>query len=157
MAKISPFLWFDDRAEEAANLYVSLFPDSRILSVSRYPEGTPAVGGSVMSVSMTLCGLDVQAFNGGPHFSFTEAVSLFVDAEDQNEIDRLWDALTAEGGSPSRCGWLTDRFGLSWQIVPPVLGRLLADPDPEVSARVMQAMLAMSKLNIAELERAAAG
>ncbi len=157
MAKISPFLWFDDGAEDAAELYVSLFPDSAILSTSRYPDGSDGVRGSVMSVSMSLSGLEVQAFNGGPHFSFTEAISFFVEAETQSEIDRLWDALIAGGGSPSRCGWLTDPFGLSWQIVPPALGRLLADPDPAVSSRVMQAMLAMTKLEISELEAAAAG
>jgi predicted 3-demethylubiquinone-9 3-methyltransferase (glyoxalase superfamily) len=154
MQKISPFLWFDDQAEEAANFYVSIFENSAILGVSRYGEGAPRPAGSAMSVTFVLGGLELQALNGGPEFSFTEAISLFVTAETQDEIDDLWEKLTSGGGAPSRCGWLKDRYGLSWQIVPPVLGELLGDPDPVRSGRVMQAMLAMSKIDIAGLRSA---
>jgi predicted 3-demethylubiquinone-9 3-methyltransferase (glyoxalase superfamily) len=154
MSSISPFLWFDTDAYEAAELYVSLFPDSRILNVGRYPEGSPGEPGSVMSVSFVLDGLEVQALNAGPQFPFTEAFSFFVQADTQEKIDHYWDALIADGGAPSQCGWLKDRFGLSWQIVPPRLGELLGDPDPERAARVMRAMLGMQKIVIAELEAA---
>jgi len=151
MQKISPFLWFNDQAEEAANLYVSIFKNSKIVSVSRTGDG------AAMGVSFVLDGLELQALNGGPVFTFTEAISLYVNAETQAEIDELWDKLLADGGEPSRCGWLKDKFGLSWQIVPPVLTQLLGDPNPEVANRVMQAMLGMGKLDIAGLEAAAAG
>ncbi|GAB2460217.1 putative 3-demethylubiquinone-9 3-methyltransferase (glyoxalase superfamily) [Conyzicola lurida] len=154
MSSISPFLWFDKDAYEAAELYVSLFPDSRILNVGRYPDGSPGEPGSVMSVSFVLDGLEVQALNAGPQFPFTEAFSFFVQADTQEKIDRYWDALIADGGAPSQCGWLKDRFGLSWQIVPPRLGELLGDPDPERAGRVMQAMLGMQKIVIADLEAA---
>jgi predicted 3-demethylubiquinone-9 3-methyltransferase (glyoxalase superfamily) len=154
MQKISPFLWFDNEAEEAANFYVSVFENSEIRDVSRYGEGAPVPAGTVMSVSFGLDGLEIQALNGGPQFSFTEAISLFVAAETQEEIDRLWDALTADGGEPGPCGWLKDRYGLSWQIMPPVLGELLADPDPARAGRVMQAMLTMGKIDIAGLQAA---
>jgi len=154
MPKISPFLWFDDQAEEAANHYVSIFKNSAILGVSRYGEGAPRPAGTTMSVSFVLDGLEMQALNGGPEFPFTEAVSLFVTAETQDEIDELWDKLTSGGGEPGRCGWLKDRYGLSWQIVPPILVELLGDPDPDRSSRVMQAMLAMGKLDIAALQAA---
>jgi predicted 3-demethylubiquinone-9 3-methyltransferase (glyoxalase superfamily) len=154
MTSISPFLWFDDAAEEAAEFYVSLFPDSRIVSVGRYPEGSPLPAGTAMSVSFVLDGLEVQAMNAGAGPSFTEAVSFFVQVETQDEIDRYWDALTADGGEPGQCGWLKDRWGLSWQIVPPLLGRLLSDPDAARAGRVMQAMLGMKKLVIADLESA---
>ncbi|HQY34153.1 VOC family protein [Actinotalea sp.] len=157
MQTISPFLWFDDQAEQAAELYVSLFPDSRIVSVSRYPEGSPGPVGQAMSVTFELDGLGLQALNGGPAFTFTEAISLLVRVETQEEIDRLWDALTADGGEPGQCGWLKDRWGLSWQIVPPVLFELLADPDPERAGRAMQAMLTMGRLDIAALRAAADG
>jgi predicted 3-demethylubiquinone-9 3-methyltransferase (glyoxalase superfamily) len=153
MQKISPFLWFDDQAEEAANFYVSVFKNSEILNVSRYGEGAPRPAGSAMSVSFVLDGLEFQALNGGPEFSFTEAISLFVHAETQEEIDDLWEKLTA-GGSPSQCGWLKDKYGLSWQIVPPVLGELLSDPDPNKSSRVLQAMLGMTKIDISGLRAA---
>ncbi|WP_127125368.1 VOC family protein [Georgenia sp. SYP-B2076] len=156
MQRISPFLWFDDHAEEAAEFYVSLFPNSGIRHVSRYGAGGPGAPGSAMSVSFVLDGMEVQALNGGPQFSFTEAISFFVRAETQQEIDRLWDALTA-GGEPSQCGWLKDRYGLSWQIVPPALDELLGDPDPDRAARAMRAMLGMSKLDIAALRAAADG
>ena len=152
MSLISPFLWFDSQAEEAAEFYVSLFPDSRITHVARYPEGGPAPAGSAMSVSFVLDGLEIQALNAGPAFPFTEAISFFVQAKTQEEIDRYWDALIADGGEAGQCGWLKDRWGLSWQIVPPVLGELLGGPDPERAGRVMQAMMAMKKLVIAELE-----
>jgi predicted 3-demethylubiquinone-9 3-methyltransferase (glyoxalase superfamily) len=154
MQTISPFLWFDDQAEQAAEFYVSLFPNSRILGVSRYGEGAPQPAGTAMSVSFVLDGLEVQALNGGPEFHFTEAISLFVKAETQEEIDRLWDRLT-EGGEPSQCGWLKDRYGVSWQIVPNALMSLLADPDPGRSSRAMHAMLGMRKLDIAALRAAA--
>jgi predicted 3-demethylubiquinone-9 3-methyltransferase (glyoxalase superfamily) len=153
MQKISPFLWFDDQAEEAANYYVSIFKNSAIREVSRYGEGAPRPAGSAMSVSFVLDGLEMQALNGGPQFPFTEAISLYVSAETQDEIDDLWDKLTS-GGEPGQCGWLKDRFGLSWQIVPPALGELLGDPDPDKAGRVMQAMLGMSKLDIADLRAA---
>jgi predicted 3-demethylubiquinone-9 3-methyltransferase (glyoxalase superfamily) len=157
MSSVSPFLWFDHEAEEAAELYTGLVPNSRILSTSRYPEGAPLPAGTVLSVTFELDGLRVQALNGGPMFSFTEAVSLFVSVQTQDEVDRLWDGLIAGGGSPSQCGWLKDRFGLSWQIVPTVLEELLQDPDPGRSGRAMQAMLGMQRLDVAALRAAADG
>ena len=154
MQKISPFLWFNDQAEEAANFCVSIFKNSAILGVSRYGDGGPRPAGTAMSVSFVLDGLQFTALNGGPQFTFTEAISLFVTAETQDEIDHLWEKLTSGGGAPSQCGWLKDKYGLSWQIVPPVLFELLGDPDPDKSSRVMQAMLGMSKLDIAGLRAA---
>ena len=153
MQKISPCLWFDDQAEDAANFYISIFKNSKILGISRYGEGAPRPAGTVMLVSFTLDGLAFQGLNGGPEFSFTEAISLSVTAETQDEIDDLWEKLTS-GGEPSQCGWLKDKYGLSWQIVPPVLGELLSDHDPDRSSRVMQAMLGMSKIDIAGLRAA---
>jgi predicted 3-demethylubiquinone-9 3-methyltransferase (glyoxalase superfamily) len=153
MQKISPFLWFDDQAEEAANFYVSIFKNSAILGVSRYGVGAPRPAGSAMSVSFVLDGLEYQALNGGPEFSFTEAISFFVTAETQDEIDDLWEKLTNDG-EPGQCGWLKDKYGLSWQIVPPILGELMGDPDPDKSSRVMQAMFGMSKIDIAALRAA---
>lgn len=153
MSQISPFLWFDTQAEEAAEFYVSVFKNSEILGVSRYGEGAPRPAGSAISVTFVLDGLEFQALNGGPEFSFTEAVSFFVSAATQAEIDDLWEKLT-DGGEPGRCGWLKDKYGLSWQVVPPVLGELLGDPDPARSGRVMQAMLGMGKLDIAGLRAA---
>ncbi len=153
MQKIRPFLWFDDQAEHAANFYVSIFKNSAILDVSRYGEGAPRPAGSAMSVTFVLDGLEFQALNGGPEFAFTEAISLFVTAETQDEIDDLWEKLTS-GGAEGRCGWLKDKYGLSWQVVPPVLGELLGDPDPDRSSRVLQAMLGMSKIDIAGLRAA---
>ncbi len=153
MQKITPFLWFDSQAEEAANFYVSIFKDSRIKSVSRYGEGGPGAKGSVMSVTFQLEGQDFMALNGGPLFSFTPAVSFFVNCETQQEIDELWEKLTA-GGGEVRCGWLKDKYGLSWQIVPTALGEMLQDPDPEKSKRVMQALMQMNKLDIAALKQA---
>lgn len=154
MQTITPFLWFDNQAEEAANFYVSIFKNSAILNVSRYPEGGPAPAGSAMSVSFQLDGLEIQALNGGPMFRLTEAFSLYVNAGTQAEIDDLWEKLTSGGGEPSQCGWLKDKYGLSWQIVPPVLGELLGDPDPAKAGRVMEAMLAMTKIDIAALHAA---
>ena len=154
--KISPFLWFDDQAEEAANLYVSLFEGSTIGDVSRYPEGVPGgQAGQVMTVDFRLAGQHFIALNGGPEFHFTEATSFMVHCEDQDEVDRLWSQLTDGGGEPSQCGWLKDRFGLSWQIVPTRLMELLSDPDPARAGAAMQAMLQMGKIEIKTLEDAA--
>jgi predicted 3-demethylubiquinone-9 3-methyltransferase (glyoxalase superfamily) len=153
MQKISPFLWFDGNAEEAANLYVSLFDDARITGISRYPEGSPGPAGQVMSVTFELAGQGFIALNGGPEFTFSEAISFFVHCEDQAEVDRLWESL-CDGGAPQRCGWLRDRFGLSWQIVPNVLGEMLGDDDPQRAQRVMQAMLKMDKIDIEGLRAA---
>jgi predicted 3-demethylubiquinone-9 3-methyltransferase (glyoxalase superfamily)/uncharacterized protein YndB with AHSA1/START domain len=151
--KIAPFLWFDRNAEEAANFYVSLFPSSRIVGVSRYPEGSPGETGSVMTVTFELAGQKFIALNGGPEFAFTPAVSFVVDCATQPEVDALWDKLCA-GGKAVQCGWVTDKFGLSWQIVPSVLDELLQDENEAKSAAVMQAMLQMIKLDIAELKKA---
>ena len=157
MLKISPFLWFDHQAEEAAKCYVGVFPNSRILRVTRYGEPGPGPAGAVMTVEFELDGLTVTALNGGPlHYHFTEAFSFSVMCDDQAEVDRYWTALL-EGGVEDQCGWLKDRFGLSWQIVPAALLRLLGDADRERAARAMQAMFGMRKLDIAALEEAAAG
>ena len=153
MQKISPFLWFDNQAEEAANYYVSIFKNSKILDVSRYSEGAPFPAGTVMGVTFVLDGVEFQALNGGPQFSFTEAISFFVKAETQEEIDDLWDKLTADG-EPGPCGWLKDKYGLSWQIVPPLLGELLADPDADKAGAVMRAMMEMGKIDIEGLRGA---
>ncbi len=152
--KITPFLWFNQEAEEAANLYVSLFKDSKILGVSRYGDAGPGPKGSVMTVEFQLAGQKFTALNGGPHFKFTEALSLFVDCDSQEEIDTLWSGLTTNGGQESQCGWLKDRFGLSWQIVPSRFMQMMQDKDPKRSQRVMQAMLTMTKFDIARLEEA---
>jgi predicted 3-demethylubiquinone-9 3-methyltransferase (glyoxalase superfamily) len=154
--KIRTFLWFDDKAEEAANFYVSLFKDSKIVDVTRYGEGGPLPAGTVMTIVFQLAGVEFIALNGGPHFHFTEAISLSVDCETQVEIDELWDKLS-EGGSQGQCAWLKDKYGLSWQIVPSVLGKLLGDPDRAKSKRVMQALLKMKKLEIETLQRAFEG
>jgi predicted 3-demethylubiquinone-9 3-methyltransferase (glyoxalase superfamily) len=153
MQKITPFLWFDNQAEEAMNLYVSIFKNSKILSVSRYGEAGPGPAGTVMTATFQLEGQEFMALNGGPNHKFTEAISLFVNCKTQKEVDGLWEKLS-EGGEEGPCGWLKDKFGLSWQIVPSVLGELLNDPDPVKSQRVMQAMLQMKKINIADLKRA---
>lgn len=149
--KIRPFLWFNDNAEEAADFYVSLFPNSKVTNVSRYGEGGPGEPGKAMVVNFELEGLQFMALNGGPVYEFSSAISFMVDCADQEEIDRLWEQL-ADGGKEIQCGWITDRFGLAWQIVPTVLGDLLSDPDPEKAGRVMQAMLKMVKLDIAGLQ-----
>jgi predicted 3-demethylubiquinone-9 3-methyltransferase (glyoxalase superfamily) len=155
MPKITPFLWFDSEAEEAAHLYTSVFPSSRIIGVSRYGEGSPGTPGSVMTVEFELEGQRFVALNGGPEFSFTEAVSFQIDCETQEEVDHYWSKL-GDDGEHGPCGWLKDRFGLSWQVVPSALPRLLSDADREKAQRVMACMLQMSKLEIAELEAAAA-
>jgi predicted 3-demethylubiquinone-9 3-methyltransferase (glyoxalase superfamily) len=155
MPTITPFLWFDDKAEEAAAFYTGIFKNSKMVSVSRYGEGAPRPAGSAMSATFELEGQSFIALNGGPHFSFTPAVSFFVTCQTQDEIDHFWDKLSA-GGEVQRCGWLKDKYGLSWQIVPAVLGELLQHPDPATARRVMTAMLAMIKLDIAALQQAAA-
>jgi predicted 3-demethylubiquinone-9 3-methyltransferase (glyoxalase superfamily) len=157
MQKVTPFLWYDGQAEDAARLYVSLLPDSRIERVTRSPADTPSgPAGMVLTVEFTLAGNRFVALNGGPHYRFSEAVSFQIACADQAEVDRLWSALSA-GGSEGRCGWLKDRWGLSWQIVPTRLHELLADPNGDRSRRAMEAMLRMGKLDVAELERAADG
>jgi predicted 3-demethylubiquinone-9 3-methyltransferase (glyoxalase superfamily) len=156
MPEITPNLWFDTQAEEAAEFYCSLFPNSKITNVSHYGDGGPRAG-QVLTVEFVLDGNKFLALNGGPEFTFTEAVSFAVPCADQEEVDHYWNAFTADGGEESQCGWCKDKYGLSWQIVPNRLGELLSDPDPERASRAMQAMLQMQKLDIAELERAAAG
>lgn len=153
----TPFLWFDDQAEQAATLYTELFPRSEITAVSRYGDGAPVAAGTAMTVAFTLDGQAFTALNGGPHHSFTEAVSFTIPCADQAEVDHYWDALTADGGQAGRCGWLQDRFGLSWQVVPAALGELLGDPDPARAGRAMAAMLGMDRLVVAELRAAAEG
>ena len=153
MQKITPFLWFDSRAEEAANFYVSIFKNSKIVSVARYGEGAPEPKGTVMTVTFQLDGQEFMALNGGPHFTFSPAISFFVNCETQQEVDELWEKLSA-GGQKERCGWLKDKYGLSWQIIPSALGRLMGDKDPAKAKRVMQAMLQMTKIDIAGLQRA---
>jgi len=153
MQKITPFLWFNDNAEEAVNFYVSIFRNSRIVSMSRYPEGTPGPAGKVMTATFQLEGQEFIALNGGPEFKFTEAISFFVNCETQKEVDDLWEKLSA-GGEKGQCGWLKDKFGVSWQIIPTALGQLLGDKDPQKSQNVMQAMLKMTKIDIATLRRA---
>lgn len=160
MQKITPFLWFNTEAEEAAKLYVSLFKDAKIVNVVRYNEAVAQASGqqagTAMTVTFELEGQQFVALNGGPQFAFTEAVSFAVDCETQEEIDMLWSKLT-EGGSEGRCGWLKDRYGLSWQIVPRILPELLNNPDPTISQRVTMAMMQMKKLNIDELKKALEG
>jgi len=157
MQTITPFLWFDSQAEQAAEFYVSVFPDSEILSVARYGEAGPGPAGSVMVVDFKLRGQEFNALNGGPIYVLSPAVSFVVDCQTQDEVDHYWDSLLAGGGKPVQCGWLVDKFGLSWQIVPRRLNELMASSDPEVAKRVTEAMLKMIKLDIAELEAAAAG
>lgn len=153
MQKITTFLTYTDQAEQAANLYISVFPNSKIVSVTRYGASGPGPKGSVMSVTFQLAGQDFFALNGGASFKFSEGISLFVNCETQAEIDDLWEKLS-RGGKPGPCGWLTDKFGVSWQIVPSVLGKYLSDKDAGKSTRVMQAMLQMTKLDISKLKRA---
>ncbi|HEY6054671.1 MAG TPA: VOC family protein [Gaiellaceae bacterium] len=154
MPTINPFLWFDTQAEEAADLYTSIFPNSRIVDVARYGPAGPGPEGSVMTVAFELDGQRFVALNGGPEYTFSEAVSFQIDCSSQEEVDRYWSAL-AEGGEEGPCGWLKDRFGLSWQVVPIRLLELLRDPDTEKSQRGMAAMLQMKKIEIGELEQAA--
>lgn len=157
MTTINPCLWFDDNLEEAMAFYTSVFPNSRIGNVSRYAEGGMGVPGSVMAADFELDGLAFRAINGGPQFRFSEAVSFAVACRDQAEVDRYWDALTADGGEESMCGWLRDRFGLSWQIVPERLYELVSDPDPARAQAATAAMLQMRKIVVADLEAAADG
>jgi predicted 3-demethylubiquinone-9 3-methyltransferase (glyoxalase superfamily) len=153
MQKITPFLWFDDQAEEAARFYTSVFKNSKLGNVSRYGDTGPGPKGRVMVAQFQLEGQDFLALNGGPQFKFTEAVSFVVNCETQDEVDYFWEKLS-EGGRTSQCGWLKDKFGLSWQIVPTAMGRLLGGKDPAKSQRAMQAMLQMTKIDIAALQRA---
>lgn len=155
MDKVHTFLWFDDQAEEAAKFYTSLFENSRITEVSRYGEAGPGEPGSAMTVSFELDGRPFTALNGGPDYRFTEAISLFVTCEDQAEVDKYWDAFTGEGGEEGPCGWLKDRYGLSWQIIPNRLMELLQDPDRDRADRAMKCMLGQHKIVVAELEAAA--
>lgn len=148
MKKITPFLWFDTQAEEAMNFYISLFKNSKVLGVSRGPDG------KAFTVSFDLDGQEFMGLNAGPHHKFNEAISFYVDCKDQAEVDELWNKLIADGGEESMCGWLKDKYGLSWQIIPKELGELMGDPDPEKSQRVMQAMLKMQKIIVADLQKA---
>ena len=153
MQTITPFLWFDTQAEEAARFYVSIFEDSKIVGVARYGEAGPGPSGSVMTVTFELAGQQFIALNAGPRFKFTEAISFSVACKTQAELDAFWRRLS-EGGTEEQCGWLKDRYGLSWQVIPTILGEMLADPDPEKSTRVMQAMLEMDKIDIGLLQEA---
>jgi len=157
MKKINPFLWFDSEAEEAAKFYVGIFKNSKIGRITRYGEGGPQPKGSVMTVEFTLDRVDFVALNGGPQFKFTEAISFSVNCETQDEIDYFWEKLSADGGSTGRCGWLKDKFGLSWQVNPVFLGDMLVDPDAGKANRVMKAMMEMDKIDIAALAKAAKG
>ena len=156
MQKITPFLWFDGNAEEAANFYISIFKNSKMGKISRYGEAGPGPKGSAMSVTFQIEGQEFFALNGGPQFKFTPAISFFVDCKTQEEVDDLWEKLSA-GGRTDRCGWLQDKFGVSWQIIPTVLGQLLGDKDPQRAKRAMQAMLQMTKIDINKLQEAASG
>ena len=156
MPKISPFLWFDNQAEDAANFYTSIFKNSQIVGIARYGEAGPGKKGSVMTVAFQLDGQDFVALNGGPQFQFTPAVSFVVNCKTQEDVDHFWRALS-QGGRTDRCGWLTDKFGLSWQIVPTVLGELLQDKDASKSKRVMEAMLQMDKIDVRKLKQAYEG
>jgi predicted 3-demethylubiquinone-9 3-methyltransferase (glyoxalase superfamily) len=156
MQKITPFLWFDDQAEEAMNFYMSVFKSSRVVEVNRYGDAGPGPKGTVMTATFELDGQEFTALNGGPHFKFTEAISFYVNCETQQEVDELWEKLS-EGGEEGQCGWLKDRYGLSWQIVPRALIDMLRDEDPGKSQRVTKAMLQMGKIDIAGLRRAYEG
>lgn len=154
MQKITPFLWFDGKAEEAITLYTSLFKNSKIVNITYWGEGTPFPKNQVMNGTFELDGQKFYAFDAGPQFRFTEAISFFVNCESQEEIDHFWNNLTKDGGQESMCGWLKDKFGLSWQIVPPALGEMLGDKDREKAGRVMQAMMGMKKIIISDLKKA---
>src|SRR3989442_12057240 len=153
MQKITPFLWFDDKAEEAMNFYVSIFKNSEVLSVTRYGDAGPGPKGTVMTAKFQLEGQEFVALNGGPQFKFTEAVSFVVNCETQKEVDEFWEKLS-QGGEKNQCGWLQDKYGLSWQVVPTILSKLLQDKDAEKSGRVMKAMLQMTKIDINALKQA---
>jgi predicted 3-demethylubiquinone-9 3-methyltransferase (glyoxalase superfamily) len=154
--KITPFLWFNDNAEEAMDFYVSVFKNSKVVNVSRYPEGSPGPAGKVMVASFQIEGQDFMVLNGGPHYTITPGISFMVDCKDQEEVDYFWDNLV-EGGEAMQCGWLTDKFGVTWQIIPSILGDLMSDPDPEKSGRVMQALMQMVKIDIKGLQDAYEG
>ena len=154
MQKITPFLWFDDNAEEAMNFYTSVFKNAKVKNASHYPEGFPGMGGKLMTGTMEIEGQEFMVLNGGPMYKFTEAISFFVKCETQEEVDYYWNKLTADGGQESRCGWLKDKYGLSWQIIPDALGQLLGAPDREKAGRAMQAMMGMAKIDIAGLQNA---
>ncbi len=154
MQTISPFLWYDGQAEEAIRLYTSVFKNSKIININYWAEGSPFPKGQVMTGVFELDGQQFYAFDAGPQFKFTEATSFFVSCETQEEVDHYWNSLTADGGQESRCGWLKDKFGLSWQIIPSALMKLMGDKDPVKAGRVMQAMLQMKKIIIADLEKA---
>lgn len=154
MQKIIPFLWFDTQAEEAANFYASVFPDAKIHHISRFPEGSPAPAGSAMVVEMSMLGLEYRFLNAGPMYKFSEAVSFQIDCANQDEVDYYWDKLLADGGQTMACGWLKDKFGLTWQVTPVQMGALFSSGTPEQSARVMQAMMQMVKLDLPTLQRA---
>jgi predicted 3-demethylubiquinone-9 3-methyltransferase (glyoxalase superfamily) len=156
MQKITPFLWFDDKAEEAMNFYVSIFKNSKVGSISRYGAEGPGPKGSVMTATFQLEGQEFMTLNGGPHFRFSPAISFFVKCETQQEVDELWEKLSA-GGEKQQCGWLKDKYGVSWQIIPNALGTMLSDKDPARSARVMKAMLQMTKIEIDKLKQAFEG
>ncbi len=153
MQKITPFLWFDNNAEEAVNFYTSIFKDSKITNMSRYSEAGPGPAGSVMVANFTLNGQEFMAINGGPVYKFTEAISFVINCENQEELDHYWEKLTADGGSPVQCGWLKDKFGLAWQVVPTAIGKLMSG-DPSRSAKVAKALYKMIKIDIAELQKA---
>ena len=155
MQKITTFLWFDTQAEEAANFYVSIFKNAKVLGLTRYGEAGPGPKGSVLTAAFELEGEKFTALNGGPQFKFTEAISFVVNCATQEEVDYYWEKLTADGGAESQCGWLKDKYGLSWQVVPTILPELLQEKDPEKSNRIVQALMQMKKLDIAALKRAA--
>jgi predicted 3-demethylubiquinone-9 3-methyltransferase (glyoxalase superfamily) len=157
MQKITTFLWFDTQAEEAAKFYTSIFKDSKINAISHYGEGMPMPRGTVMTVGFTLAGQEFTALNGGPQFKFTEAISLVVNCETQQEIDYFWDKLTSSGGQPIECGWLKDRYGLCWQVVPTALGQMMKAGDATKTNRMMAALMTMKKLDVAELQKAYEG
>ena len=154
MQKITPFLWFDGKAEEAIKLYTSVFKNSKIINIAYWPEGSPFPKNQVMTGTFELDGQQFYAFDAGPQFKFTEAISFFVNCDTQEEIDHFWNGLTKNGGQESMCGWLKDKFGISWQIVPPILGDMLKDEDKVKAGRVMQAMMGMKKIIIADLKKA---
>ncbi|WP_119070890.1 VOC family protein [Aggregatilinea lenta] len=156
MQRITPFLWFDNQAEEAAHFYVSIFRNAKILDIRRYTEAGPAPAGTVMTASFSLDGQEFVALNGGPQYQFTPAISFYVDCESQEEVDRLWNALL-DGGQPVQCGWITDKYGVSWQIVPSVLNELMQNASPEQALRVTEALFKMVKIDVAGLQKAYAG
>ena len=155
MQKVTPFLWFDNQAEEAVNFYVSVFKNSKVGTIARYGDSGPGPKGSVMTIAFELDGQNFTALNGGPHFKFTEAISLVVNCANQEEVDYFWEKLTADGGQEVQCGWLKDKYGLSWQVVPKILPELVQSGDPKKSERVMKALMQMKKLDVAKLKEAA--